>query len=380
MSQNHNGNNWYAVRTDDIVTDALTTAKPILKDYPGGPYDFIYVVTVENCNVRGSYAQPWGAEQGRDDLNGFVKIGFDAYDTWHYKVACHETGHMFGLADYYTNSYSGYGGGQCDPVTGKPDYYSLMGHWYLMGFTNGPASDILALEKWRLGWIKKNQVDIIKASGTTTHTLTPLETPNGTKMILIQDPNSDAAYDIEVKKGNQALIGVRFNQITPTTIRVTFNKGQFASAADTGDITQVLTITPANIIGFDSSKPIDSQLLTVKYKEKTTTYAIQIKLVGVNALYKFTNKGSRKIMELSSDKPGGPVDQWWDWSDTDGDDSECWKIDQVDGNYCKIINKNSGKALEIKDGTNDDGTIIVQNTYTGKDSQLWYWGRLENLE
>ena len=41
------------------------------------------------------------------------------------------------------------------------------------------------------------------------------------------------------------------------------------------------------------------------------------------------------------------------------------------GTYYKIINRNSGKALDVSNGSTTDGAAVVQNTYTGSNSQQW---------
>jgi len=190
------------------VRDALSVAKPVLQDYPDGPYDIIYVVAAENAvgisygpmdtsNYNASYS-------GRTDLKALVRIGYDTYSRWRSKAVNHETGHAIGAPDYYVNAFSGYGGGQCDPNTGTADYYPMVGHWDIMGYINGPAPDFFAWMKWRFGWIRDDQVDIITSDGTTTHELTPVEVPGGTKMIVIPGPINGVVYVIE----NRQIAGV----------------------------------------------------------------------------------------------------------------------------------------------------------------------------
>lgn len=190
---------------DSYLKDALGVAKPTLQNYQGGPYDVIYVVAVENSagisygptDTDGYDANLWS---GRTDLKAMVRIGFDSYSAWRTKSVNHETGHDLGLVDYYINGFSGYGGGQCDPNTGTADYYPMIGHWNLMGYINGPAPDFLAWDKWRFGWIRDDQVDIISNTGTTTHQITPIETPGGTKMIVIPGPTKGIAYVLEYRQ------------------------------------------------------------------------------------------------------------------------------------------------------------------------------------
>lgn len=190
---------------NSYLTDVLSVAKPTLEDFPGGPYDIIYVVAVENASgisygptdTQGNRAN---SLTGRTDLKGLVRIGFDSYSRWRTKAFNHETGHNLGLADYYINGFSGYGGGQTDPITGTADYYPIVGHWDSMGYINGPAPDYFAWFKWRLGWIRDDQVDIITSQGTTKHQLTPVENPGGTKLVAIPGPSAGVVYLIEYRQ------------------------------------------------------------------------------------------------------------------------------------------------------------------------------------
>ncbi|UKS26989.1 RICIN domain-containing protein [Paenibacillus sp. HWE-109] len=50
-------------------------------------------------------------------------------------------------------------------------------------------------------------------------------------------------------------------------------------------------------------------------------------------------------------------------SDASMDEAK-WEITNLDGNYYKVINKNSGKALSVKDASSANQAGIVQNAYT----------------
>lgn len=91
---------------------------------------------------------------------------------WHYPVLDHEISHTMGLPDLYP--FSG----------GATTQY--VGGWDLLGLISGPAPDHFAWHKWKLGWIDDSQVDCVSQSGTSTHTLTPLETSGGTKMTVVK--------------------------------------------------------------------------------------------------------------------------------------------------------------------------------------------------
>lgn len=91
--------------------------------------------------------------------------------------------------------------------------------------------------------------------------------------------------------------------------------------------------------------------------------------------YKIVNKQSGRVMDVTgaSKSPGSPVIQWTD-SETTADPAvvnQQWAISNVGNGYFKITSMNSQLALENSNGSAADGNPVVQNTYTGSDSQLW---------
>ncbi|MDU0202877.1 NPCBM/NEW2 domain-containing protein [Paenibacillus sp. MAH-36] len=91
--------------------------------------------------------------------------------------------------------------------------------------------------------------------------------------------------------------------------------------------------------------------------------------------YKIANKQSGQVMDVpaASKSPGKSVIQWTD-SETAADPSainQQWVISNVGNGYFKITNVNSQLALENSNRSTADGNPVVQNTYTGSDSQLW---------
>jgi hypothetical protein len=56
-----------------------------------------------------------------------------------------------------------------------------------------------ARTKWKLGWINDNQVQCVSSPGKSEHTLTPLSTTGGIKLVSIK-LNSTTALNIEYRK------------------------------------------------------------------------------------------------------------------------------------------------------------------------------------
>lgn len=85
--------------------------------------------------------------------------------------------------------------------------------------------------------------------------------------------------------------------------------------------------------------------------------------------YKLINRNSGKSLDVNggSTADGADVIQWT----YHGGNNQRWVITDVGGGSYRIINVNSGKALEVYDFSTADGGNVVQWTYHGADNQLW---------
>ena len=63
---------------------------------------------------------------------------------------------------------------------------------------------------------------------------------------------------------------------------------------------------------------------------------------------------------------GGNVLQW----EYKGGDNQEWKIENVNG-YYRIINRRSGKALDVSGRSTADNANVLQWNYNGANNQLW---------
>ncbi|KAI0845893.1 M6 metalloprotease [Daldinia vernicosa] len=144
------------------------------------PTDVLYVVPTANAAAISFSPTFMGDVKTRDGTyvaKKSVTFGLDAYETWKYLVLNHETGHTMCLPDYYPFNGS---------ATGL-----FIGGWDLMGLISGPSPDYFAWDKWRLGWLSDEQISCVAETGSTTHTLTPLEKPGGSKAVVIKHSSTD---------------------------------------------------------------------------------------------------------------------------------------------------------------------------------------------
>lgn len=111
-----------------------------------------------------------------------------------YRVLVHENGHSFGLPDLYWT-----GPGAAPP---------LAGHWDVMQQDWGPANDLLAWHKWKLGWLSGTQVACATRPGVTEHVLTPAGRPGqGTKLVVVgTGPHTALALEVRAPGGLDRLV------------------------------------------------------------------------------------------------------------------------------------------------------------------------------
>ncbi len=94
----------------------------------------------------------------------------------------HETGHMMGLPDLYAYQY--------DP-NNYSDQHRFVGDFSLMGFIDGSAPGFFAFERWQLGWLDDEQI-VCQTTTDQTTTLTPIETQDGIKAVIVPISESKA--------------------------------------------------------------------------------------------------------------------------------------------------------------------------------------------
>lgn len=88
-----------------------------------------------------------------------------------------------------------------------------------------------------------------------------------------------------------------------------------------------------------------------------------------NAFYKIINRNSGKSVDVSGGATtnGANVIQW----DFNGGDNQQWSFTGTDEGYFNITNKNSNKALDVNGASHDAGTEIIQWDYADETNQQW---------
>ncbi len=169
------------------VKQAVAAADPYV-DFSS--YDLVYIVPTRNAAaVKFSPTYLWdpsgtGVVADGTRVKWAVTFGQDMWH-WGFKVADHETGHVFGLPDLYAFTAT--------------DYHRFVGGWDVMGNISGPAPGYLAWHRRKFGWITEDQVVCVSGPGTRTAKLTAVEYPGGAKLAVIPT-GPTTAYVVESRR------------------------------------------------------------------------------------------------------------------------------------------------------------------------------------
>ncbi|MFF3503452.1 peptidase M6 [Streptomyces sp. NPDC003247] len=168
------------------VTDALRAAANAgagLADY-----DLFYIVPTNHSRIGHSTAWFW-TPSNPIVINGTpirlaATFGTDMWH-WGFKVAAHETTHLFGAPDLY--AFSG-------------DQFQYTGGWDLMGHITGRGPQYFGWEAWKFGWIGDNQVVCVFQPRTqNTIALNGVEYTGGHKLLVVKT-GPTTAYVAEARR------------------------------------------------------------------------------------------------------------------------------------------------------------------------------------
>jgi M6 family metalloprotease-like protein len=111
--------------------------------------------------------------------------------SWGYRWLNHEAGHTIGFPDLYMYSPT--------RVKGvNVNQFFWVGGWDIMGNIGGHSNDYVGFQKWKVGWLRDDQADVVSRAGSTVHRISPIETAGGSKIVVIRTGVS-TAYVVEFR-------------------------------------------------------------------------------------------------------------------------------------------------------------------------------------
>jgi hypothetical protein len=89
--------------------------------------------------------------------------------------------------------------------------------------------------------------------------------------------------------------------------------------------------------------------------------------VTYSSPYKLVNKNSGKVLDAKEGTQGTQLVQWTD----NGSDSQKWYYVDTDNGYKRIVSATSGYCLDVNSSSSENGTAIIQWYNNGGDNQQW---------
>jgi len=114
--------------------------------------------------------------------------------------------------------------------------------------------------------------------------------------------------------------------------------------------------------------PAVTQAKMIKPRPTPPVKAIS-RSVDPNCYYQIASKSSGKCLEVKDwSKNNGANVQQWQWH---GGDNQWWKFVPLNGGYYRIECKNSGKCLDVEGRSNKSGANVQQFQWNGGNNQQW---------
>lgn len=209
-----------------------------------------------------------------------------------------------------------------------------------------------------------------RATLTDVSTVTQVDADNGSKIGNINYSDSLVAFThVIVPTAGTYTVNVRYDNGTGATssqsVRVNGGTAFSLSYPKTVDWNRY------GWAQFTASLNAGANSITFGY---SGTYAeldaIDVYKAGTaaNGEFKLVNRNSGKYLEITSASTanGAPAGQWGDTNNP----TQVWRIGAVTGGYT-LTNLNSGKLLDVSGASLADGAAVVQNPSSGASSQKW---------
>ncbi len=173
---------------------------------------------------------------------------------------------------------------------------------------------------------------------------------------------SNLTQTVTVTNPGTSALGITGVQVTGA------NAGNFQAANSCGSSLAANSTCTVSITYTPSGSSVQSASLVIS---STATVSPQrVSLTGATvSQYEIINKLSGKALDVTgaSSSAGAIIDQTTAVAST----SQQWKLVPVGNGYYSIMNVNSGKVLDVTLGSSANGAVIQQYDYLGSANQLW---------
>lgn len=338
----------------------------------------LYLNTIALCNNKRLSISEYGVGVGDHDHNAIEsslelarKIRNDVHDTqvetWVYWQAVEEEFDVNNWGFIHAN------------FEGEEDYAITKQYYGMANFSKfiRPGSTIIGADNSNMlvAFNKNtNKLTIVVINDTSSQTsytidLSKFATVGGSANAYRTSSTENLAQLNAINIQNKTLqVNVAPNSITTYVIdNVTSNK---TPVFDRNKVYRIVNNCDNNkVIDVRDSSPENSADIVIMDKDNSSTSQNWIFIVNDTGEYYIANVNAAKMLDVpGASKENSVSTKLWQ---ANGDNNQLWKITDLDNGYFSIINKNSNKALGIKNGNIVNGNNIDQYDFHEYDNQQW---------
>jgi hypothetical protein len=200
-------------------------------------------------------------------------------------------------------------------------------------------------------------------------TVAHVQASNGSKIGNINNTGSYVEFTVRVPTAGTYTMNVRYDNGfgTTATHNVSVNGGSASS------ISYPATVDWGRYAWAQKTVALNAGTNTIRFAKGTDFAELDVlhlhAAAALDPQFQIVNRGSGRFLEVFSalTTDGAAVGQWGDT----GHATQRWTIDTVTGGTVRLINLNSGKLLEIPSAQTADGVDAVQWGPTGHATQSW---------
>ncbi|THV29063.1 RICIN domain-containing protein [Glycomyces paridis] len=200
-------------------------------------------------------------------------------------------------------------------------------------------------------------------------TVSHVQASNGSKIGNINNAGSYVEFTVRVPTAGTYTLNVRYDNGfgSAATHNVSVNGGSSSS------ISYPATVDWGRYGWAQKSVSLNAGTNTIRFAKGTNFAELDVlhlySSAALDPQFQIVNRNSGKLLEVFSAlaTDGAPAGQWGDT----GHATQRWAVDTVSGSTVRLVNVNSGKLLEIPSAQTADGVDTVQWGSTGHATQSW---------